>query len=256
MEEAEERKDDFFGDYSETVAQEVQQVQEMATESVVAEQVFPCVRATASEKSPEFNIPLLKVLSDQSSLGQEQQVDESLAAWRSCADNGEHSLFWDEDGLLKMLKSGQLGEELKVVVVPRAFRRNVLILAHDRHGHLGTKKVRALMDSRVTWPGIGADVTEWCESCAVCQKEKRSGVRKIPMQRVPVVVQPFEKVAIDLVGPFERSPQGFRVVLTMMDLATRWPEAIPLKKATAMEVAEALCDLFSRFGVPRQILSD
>ena len=76
------------------------------------------------------------------------------------------------------------------------------------------------------------------------------------MVPIPIMTMPFEKVAIDLVGPFPRTKDGYRFLLTTMDLATRYPEAHPLKTATAEEVAEGLLEVFSRHGLPRMILSD
>ena len=79
---------------------------------------------------------------------------------------------------------------------------------------------------------------------------------KALMQEVPVLTEPFQKVAIDLAGPFERAASGYRFLLTAINLATRYPEAIPLKSATAEEVAEGLLEIFSRHGLPQEILSD
>jgi len=42
----------------------------------------------------------------------------------------------------------------------------------------------------------------------------------------------------------------------MMDFATRYPEAIPLQRIDARTVAEALCQVFSRLGIPEEVLSD
>jgi len=41
-----------------------------------------------------------------------------------------------------------------------------------------------------------------------------------------------------------------------MDYATRYPEAVPLKDIQAEMVAEALLNMFTRVGVPTEILSD
>ena len=41
-----------------------------------------------------------------------------------------------------------------------------------------------------------------------------------------------------------------------MDFATRYPEAVPLRKIDADTVADALCQTFSRFGLPDELLSD
>ena len=39
-------------------------------------------------------------------------------------------------------------------------------------------------------------------------------------------------------------------------MATKWPEAVPLKNVTAQTVAEALWQIFARTSVPEVILSD
>ena len=48
----------------------------------------------------------------------------------------------------------------------------------------------------------------------------------------------------------------FKFLLTIIFLATRYPEAIPLKDIRAVSVAEGMCEIFSRCGVVRQILTD
>ena len=41
-----------------------------------------------------------------------------------------------------------------------------------------------------------------------------------------------------------------------MDCATRYPEAVPLKNIETETVAEALLDMYSRLGIPKEVLSD
>ena len=74
---------------------------------------------------------------------------------------------------------------------------------------------------------------------------------------MPVIDTPFERVAIDVIVPIiPASDRGNQFVLTMVDYATRYPEAIVLKDEKAETVAEALVGIFSRVGVPREVLSD
>ena len=44
--------------------------------------------------------------------------------------------------------------------------------------------------------------------------------------------------------------------MTLVDFSTRYPEAVPLKNIDTETVAEALVDIFSRLGVPEEVLSD
>ena len=88
-------------------------------------------------------------------------------------------------------------------------------------------------------------------------KCSRGRVSKVPLGKMPVIDIPFQRVAVDLISPFSpASLQGNRFVLTLVDYATRYPEAVPLKNAETETVAEALVNIFSRVGVPTEILSD
>ncbi|KAK3887676.1 hypothetical protein Pcinc_008226 [Petrolisthes cinctipes] len=85
----------------------------------------------------------------------------------------------------------------------------------------------------------------------------RGRVKLVPLQTLPIITEPFSRVAIDLVGPLSPpSSEGHRYILTLIDFATGFPEAIPLKSIDTISVAEALITIFSRVGIPREILSD
>ena len=74
---------------------------------------------------------------------------------------------------------------------------------------------------------------------------------------MPVIDTPFDRVAVDLVGPiFPPTERGNKYILTMMDYSTRYPQAVLLKDIQAETVAEALVNMFTRVGVPKEILSD
>ena len=45
---------------------------------------------------------------------------------------------------------------------------------------------------------------------------------------LPVILEPFEKVAIDIVGPLPTTAAGNRFILTVIDLGSLYPEAIAL----------------------------
>ncbi|KAK7096255.1 hypothetical protein V1264_005571 [Littorina saxatilis] len=152
------------------------------------------------------------------------------------------------------------GKPLRQVLVPQPLRRQVMEVAHDSimGGHLGVKKTSDRIQAAFYWPGLHADVTRFCRSCDICQKTiPRGRVPKVPLQKMPLIDRPFKRVAIDLIGEIKPpSEAGHRWVLTLVDYATRYPEAVPLKKIDTETVAEALVDIFSRIGVPEEILTD
>ena len=67
---------------------------------------------------------------------------------------------------------------------------------------------------------------------------------------------PFQRIAMDIVGPLPKSNRGHRYILVIMDYATRHPEAIPLRATSARAVARELFLLFSRVGIAEEVLTD
>ena len=53
-----------------------------------------------------------------------------------------------------------------------------------------------------------------------------------------IMDEPFQKIAMDIVGPLPRSSSGNRYVLVICDYATRYPEAVPMRAVDAESVSE------------------
>ena len=73
---------------------------------------------------------------------------------------------------------------------------------------------------------------------------------------MPIVDEPFSRVAMDMIGPLNRSKNGNKYVLVLCDYATRYPEAVPLKNVDAETTSEAIAEAFTRFGIPKEVLTD
>ncbi len=82
----------------------------------------------------------------------------------------------------------------------------------------------------------------------VTVKLRWSGKKKVSV--------PFETVAVDLVGPLPMANHSVRYLFTYVCLASRWPEAIPMRTASATEAAQCFVDIISRTGIPLKVLSD
>ena len=93
-------------------------------------------------------------------------------------------------------------------------------------------------------------------SCELCQRANKTGQRKVPMIECPIITELFEKIAVYIVGPLPKGKGGTEHILTILCMASCWPEAIPLRKITARAISEAMMPVFSRIGLPLQILSD
>ena len=65
--------------------------------------------------------------------------------------------------------------------------------------------------------------------------------------------EPFERVIVDCVGPLPKTRSGNQYLLTIMCAATRYPEAIPLRRITTKVVVSALTRFFATFGLPKVV---
>ena len=83
-------------------------------------------------------------------------------------------------------------------------------------------------------------------------------IPRAPLGKMPLIDRPFKKEGC--CGPHQSdtppSDYGRRFVLTLVDYATRYPEAVPLKSVSTEEVAEASVNTYSRLGLPEEILTD
>ena len=181
--------------------------------------------STWPEEGEVLDIPLPNAASevaDSSKLVSEQQADKSLDKVLSLAKKGEKG-YGFENGILIQCTSDSLGDINLRVVVPKGRRQQILELAHSNltSGHFGFKKTFARISRHFLWPKMWGEVKAFVRSCAGCQRAARNDNARAPLQPLPCVSEPFEKVAFDLVGPLPKSSSGYRYILTMMCLYTK-----------------------------------
>ncbi|KAK7101623.1 hypothetical protein V1264_019974 [Littorina saxatilis] len=189
-----------------------------------------------------------------------QEADATLSLSFERAANGTSvngQTFVMKDGLLYRSNSQASTTQL---VVPKPLRESVLIAVHDGifGGHMGSHSTFKRLHPYFYWPGYWRETHQYCQTCDKCQRTvPRGKIPRVPLQPLPVIETPFQRVGIDLVGPIQPvSDTGYRYILTLVDYASRYPEAVPLKRIDTESVAEALMGIFSRLGIPGEILSD
>ena len=146
----------------------------------------------------------------------------------------------------------------KQLLVPLKYRDSIMKLGHESllSGHFSSRKTTDRILHKFFWPNAGADITRFCRSCHSCQKFGPRA-KKVPMSKMPIISEPFSRIAIDIVGPITPATnRGHKYILTVIDLATRYPEAVALRNIDTITIAESLVEVFCRVGVPREILSD
>ena len=207
-----------------------------------------------------INPPELTDVSFNGDLAEEQRADPTL---KQCLKKAEEGVGYvpalsKEGYVVQNNLLYRQSEEGLQLLIPQKYRRQVLELGHTIPwaGHLAYMKTLQRVGKRFFWPGLFSDVRQFCKSCPQCQLSGGKNLAHAPLIPLPVIDTPFERIAVDVVGPLEKSKSGNRFILVICDYATRYPEAFPLRDVTAKRVATAMLQLFSRVGIPREVLTD
>ena len=140
------------------------------------------------------------------------------------------SFYLDENGILCHLWTpGKCRAKslCSQVIIPASLRHEILVALHDdpTAGHLGTDKTYEKVHAKYYWPGMYKDIVHWCRSCVDCAMKKMPrNKRKAPLLPIPVEGA-FDRVAMDILGPFPVSDEGNKYIIVFSDYYARWPEA-------------------------------
>lgn len=154
----------------------------------------------------------------------------------------EEPYFLIRDQLTTMEGAILLGNRY---VIPEAIRRQVLRLAHE--GHPGREAFCDSLRKRVWWPGLTKDASLFAEQCDVCWRRRSNHDQDLQPSELEGV---WHKVAVDLVTIESQT------CLSIIDYGSRYPEVLPLSSTTAAAVIDRLMEVFARFGLPSELVSD
>ena len=168
-------------------------------------EVIPVEELSTLPEVKEVEVPLPRIdgaRPDRDKLIAEQQADGTLLNILGLAKKSEKG-YGFEQGVLVHCSIDSLGDSCQRVVVPKVRRDNVLELGHSSPvaGHFGCKKTYAKISKHFIWPRVWKDVKAFVKTCAGCQRAARNTNARAPLQPLPCVSEPLEKVAFDLVGP-------------------------------------------------------
>lgn len=117
--------------------------------------------------------------------------------------------------------------------------------------------VAKLLNAGYYWPGMHVTAEHELRKCLSCQKHASLTTRP-KNNLIPVYAAwPFQKWAIDIVGPFAESIGRVKYIIVAVDYFTKWAEAKPVATITTNTVKKFLWDsIVCRFGIPLYLVSD
>jgi hypothetical protein len=207
-------------------------------------------------ETPSVEMGLANVSADQ--FKQEQRDCETLKSLWERVESKKTSEFIIDDGLLYRETKDHRGSLRRQLVIPEKFKTQILTLCHDGIGaHLGITKTKDKVFRLYFWPHSVKDIEDFVKSCDPCQRVgKPRDEAKAPLKLVPVIGEVFAKINIDIVGPLPVSERNNKYLLTCIDLASKYPEAIPLDSLSSENIINSLLLIFSRIGFPKEVVTD
>ena len=232
------------------------------------------------QTEPKINLVTLTSDWDESKWCHEQLEDEDIRPVMEALDSGQRPSvddvscwtpaarrYWADWDRLRLVQ-GVLrrvwyrvdgSEDYQQIVVPRKMVKTLLEQTHDNPiaGHFSHQKTLQKLKLQFYWSRMAQDVRDWCRSCEVCNGRKTKPVRSHHKLNVTQVTEPLQRVAMDILGPLERSSDDNQYILVIVDYFTKYAEALPMKNQTAQECARCFVEGFvSRYGIPQQLHSD
>ncbi|CAF1158517.1 unnamed protein product, partial [Adineta ricciae] len=146
-----------------------------------------------------------------------------------------------------------------LLVVPKTKQAQILKWAHDHPtaGHGGQQRTLFRLSTKVFWESMRKDVYNYVAACHACQQFKFNNAPTSGPLQPHVVEEPWQTIGIDIMGPFPATFRQKRYLLVIVDYFTRWVELFPLRSTTSKDIADILTnEIFSRYGLPKHIVSD
>lgn len=144
--------------------------------------------------------------------------------------------------------------------VPTDLTTKAIQFAHNPSlsSHPGLGKTLEKLKRTYFWPKMGRQVIEFIRDCSTCKETKAPNVTlRPPMGRQVTVERPWQRIYVDLLGPYPRSKAGNTMLLIVLDQFSKFVLLKPLRKAGAAEVVRFLeQEVFHMFGVPESLWSD
>ncbi|XP_036149094.1 uncharacterized protein LOC118647760 [Monomorium pharaonis] len=181
----------------------------------------------------------------------EAHVTEATDKVLALNEDGKHAYISNEDDKEEDNKCEQACTEEQ--------KKQILYEYHDAPtgGHQGIERTIKRIRLKHNWPGLTADVERYVKKCELCQKNKLSRRIKAPLVVTDTPSRPFEKCALDIVGPLTLTKNDNRYLLTFQDHLTKFSKAIPIPNQEANTVSkEFVTKIVLEYGTPEYDQTD
>jgi transposase InsO family protein len=225
---------------------------------LLADTLSRMVRPGRDVAIPNLDVSIAQVLtikpSRLESLREETKSDATLAKLSDLIKHGWPKAIQEIDDDLKPYWCFR--DELAVldglvmkhqrVVVPKALRMQTLERLHD--GHQGVSSTLQRARRQVYWPQMQDEISAMIDHCDKCQIHAKKKPR-VPEKQISTT-RPMEQIGVDIMVWKNRS------ALVVVDYFSGYLTVDHLVSETAESVISCLNNIFKKFGLAEQIISD
>lgn len=144
--------------------------------------------------------------------------------------------------------------------VPDSLIPDLITRAHipPLSAHGGIRKTIDRLRAYFYWPNMASQVRNFISMCDTCKETKAPNITlRPPMGNQIEVNAPWQRLYVDLLGPYPRSKVGNVFLLIVLDQFSKFVLLKPLRKADTSSIVKFIeSDVFHTFGVPESILTD
>jgi hypothetical protein len=108
------------------------------------------------------------------------------------------------------------------------------------------------------WPNMREEIEDYVRKCEKCQMNKTLRPKyKAPLEITTTARQPFERCALDVVGPLPETASRNNYILTFPDDLSKFLVAVPVPQQDAETIARTfVLSIVLKFGAPSQVLTN
>jgi len=152
----------------------------------------------------------------------------------------------------------RLKHEYKQVVVPKSLVDKMIWILHDQMGHPGKTRTVETAKTRYYWTGMYTNIHKHCKECRFCILKKANNMQtKIPIMSYDFGSRAFDRVQMDLAGPFVSSNSNDTYILVVKDALTKYMLIAPISGKHMFTVQDIYAERWAAmFGPPSLLITD
>lgn len=131
------------------------------------------------------------------------------------------------------------------LIIPKSMQQKMVDIVHESHLGIVNRRAREYM----YWPGMAAQIEDKVSKCHICAEVQIHYPKEL-LICVELPDRPWSKIASDI---FVYQQDHY---LLIVDYYSKWFKIMMLKNLSSLQVINSLKSIFSKYGIPNELISD